>query len=101
LISGARSSLIQQVLGVVRHSSVHVLIFLLSCTVLPLLTLQCLIHFKMLVQEETYSKASLHSPKCGGKSDARRLRWSSGLRAGLCFPSSRVRTLPKPLDFSV
>jgi hypothetical protein len=30
---------------------------------------------------------------------ARRLRWSSGLRAGLWFPSSRVRTRPKPLDF--
>jgi hypothetical protein len=29
----------------------------------------------------------------------RRLRWSSGLRAGLWFPSSRVQTRPKPLDF--
>jgi hypothetical protein len=29
----------------------------------------------------------------------RQLRWSSGLRAGLWFPSSRVRTRPKPLDF--
>ena len=59
-----------QVVGVVRHSSIHVLIFLLSCTVLPLLTLQYLIHIKMLVQEETYSKASLHIHKSGSKSDA-------------------------------
>jgi hypothetical protein len=28
-----------------------------------------------------------------------RLRWSSGLRADLWFPSSRVRTRPKPLNF--
>jgi hypothetical protein len=68
LISRAGSFLVQ-VLGVVRHSSIHVLVFLLSCTVLPLLTLQYLIHIKMFVQEETYSKASLHNPKCGGKSD--------------------------------
>jgi hypothetical protein len=32
-------------------------------------------------------------------SNIRRLRWSSGLRAGLWFPSSRVRTRPMPLDF--
>jgi hypothetical protein len=70
LISGAGSSLVQQVLSVVKHSSVHVPIFLLSCTVLSLLTLQYLIRFKMLVQQGTYSKASLHSPKCGGKSGA-------------------------------
>jgi hypothetical protein len=31
----------------------------------------------------------------------RRLRWSSGSHAGLWFPSSRVQTWPKPLDFSV
>jgi hypothetical protein len=31
----------------------------------------------------------------------RRLRGSSGSHAGLWFPSSRVQTLPKPLDFSV
>jgi hypothetical protein len=30
----------------------------------------------------------------------RRLRWSSGSHAGLWFPSSRVQTRPKPLDFS-
>jgi hypothetical protein len=30
-----------------------------------------------------------------------RLRWSSGSHAGLWFPSSRVQTRPKPLDFSV
>ena len=29
-----------------------------------------------------------------------RLRWSSGQHAGLWYPSSRVRTRPKPLDFS-
>jgi hypothetical protein len=29
----------------------------------------------------------------------RRLRWSSGSHAGLWFPSSRVQTRPKPLDF--
>lgn len=63
-------SFLVQVLGVVRPSSIHVLIFLLSCTVLPLLTIQYLIHFKMLVQEQTYCKASLLCPKCGGKSDA-------------------------------
>jgi hypothetical protein len=27
------------------------------------------------------------------------LRWSSGSHTGLCFPSSRVQTRPKPLDF--
>jgi hypothetical protein len=31
----------------------------------------------------------------------RRLRWSSGYRAGLWYPSLRVQTRPKPLDFSV
>jgi hypothetical protein len=31
----------------------------------------------------------------------RRLRWSSGSHAGLWFPSSRVQTRPKQLDFSV
>jgi hypothetical protein len=32
---------------------------------------------------------------------AGRLRWSSVSHAGLWFPSSRVQTRPKPLDFSV
>jgi hypothetical protein len=31
----------------------------------------------------------------------RRLPWSSGSHAGLWFPSSRVQSRPKPLDFSV
>jgi hypothetical protein len=29
----------------------------------------------------------------------RRLQWSSGSHAGLWFPSSRIQTRPKPLDF--
>jgi hypothetical protein len=33
------------------------------------------------------------------QSERWRLRWSSGLLAGLWFPSSRVQTRPKPLDF--
>jgi hypothetical protein len=31
----------------------------------------------------------------------RRIRWSSGSHADLWFPSSRVQTRPKPLDFSL
>jgi hypothetical protein len=32
--------------------------------------------------------------------DSKRLRWSRGLRAGLGNPRSRVRSRPKPTDFS-
>jgi hypothetical protein len=42
---------------------------------------------------------NLLPPALFSMSVARRLRWSSGSHAGLWFPSSRVQTRPKPLDY--
>jgi hypothetical protein len=54
------------------------------------------------VKEDTCISGAFYSPViCLGYDCIRRLWWSSVSHAGLWFPSSRVQTRPKPLDFSV
>ena len=51
------------------------------------------------VQIQSFLSWELHLGTLCSLLQSRRFRWSSGQHAGLCHPSLRVQTRPKPLDF--